>query len=142
MQQTKLVAALVVIGAFIAGGALGVAGDRALRSDGHDGGPSDPHTFWDRTAKEWGLSQGQRNVVDSLMDAQHGKISALYKPLRPSIDSVDALARIISDSTQAQLRRTLTPDQQAKFDAMRADMKSRDAERDAQRKAQRRPRRN
>jgi hypothetical protein len=68
------------------------------------------------------------------MDAQHAKISALYKPLRPAIDSVDALARVISDSTQAQLRRALTPDQQKKLDAMRADMKKRDAERRARRR--------
>lgn len=134
MQQTKLVAALVIIGAFIAGGAIGVAGDRALRSDARNSGPMDPHTFWDRTATEWGLSTAQRRIVDSLMDAQHAKISALYKPLRPAIDSVDALARVISDSTQAQLRRALTPDQQKKLDAMRADMKKRDAERRARRR--------
>ena len=134
MQQTKFVAALVIIGAFVAGGALGVAGDRALRTNSRNSGPGDPHTFWDRTATEWGLNTNQRHIIDSLMDGQHAKISALYKPLRPTIDSVDALARVISDSTQASLRRALTPDQQKKFDAMRADMKKRDADR--------RPRRN
>lgn len=137
MQQTKLVAALVIIGAFVAGGAIGVAGDRALRPDSHAGGPVDSRTFWDRTATEWGLSQAQRTVVDSLMDAQHKKMSALYKPLRPTIDSVDALARIISDSTQNQLRLVLTPEQQKKLDAMRADMRKRDAERRARRMQQR-----
>lgn len=140
MQQTKFVAALVIIGAFVAGGALGVAGDRALRTGargdggGGGGGGGNPHTFWDRTAKEWGLNTEQRHTIDSLMDAQHGKISALYKPLRPAIDSADALARVISDSTQASLRRVLTPDQQKKFDAMRADMKKRDSDRRSRRK--------
>jgi len=128
MQQTKLVAALAILGAFVAGGALGVAGDRALRSNSRGGG-GDPHTFWDRTAKEWGLNADQRHVIDSLMDSQHAKISALYKPLRPAIDSVDSVAHVISDSTQASLRRALTPDQQKKFDAMRADMKKRDSDR-------------
>ncbi|MEO7217557.1 MAG: hypothetical protein ABI026_05140 [Gemmatimonadaceae bacterium] len=134
MQQTKLVAALVIIGAFVAGGAIGVAGDRALRPGGHSGGPSDSRTFWDRTATEWGLSTTQRAVVDSLMDAQHSKISALYKPLRPAIDSADSLARIISDSTQSELRRVLTPEQQTKLDAMRADMRKRDSTRRTRRK--------
>ena len=134
MQQTKLVAALVIIGSFVAGGAIGVAGDRALRSDARNGSPMDPHTFWDRTATEWGLSTAQRQIVDSLMDAQHAKISALYKPLRPAIDSVDAVAGVISESTQAQVRFDLTPDQQKKLDAMRADMKKRDAERRARRR--------
>lgn len=134
MQQTKLVAALVILGAFVAGGALGVAGDRALRTNsrggggGGGGGGGNPRTFWDRTASEWGLNADQRHIIDSLMDAQHAKISALYKPLRPAIDSVDGLAHVISDSTQADLRRVLTPEQQKKFDAMRAAMKQRDAD--------------
>jgi Spy/CpxP family protein refolding chaperone len=131
MQQTKLVAALVIAGAFVAGAAIGVAGDRALRPDSHGGGPVDSRTFWDRTAREWGLTPAQRSVVDSLMDAQHKKMAALYRPLRPTIDSVDALARIISDSTQDQLRRVLTPDQQKKLDALRAEMRKRDADRRA-----------
>jgi Spy/CpxP family protein refolding chaperone len=133
MQQTKLVAALVIIGAFVAGGAIGVAGDRALRPDAHAGGPVDSRTFWDRTATEWGLTAAQRAVVDSLMDAQRKKMSALYKPLRPTMDSVDALARVISDSTQDQLRRVLTPDQQKKLDALRAEMRKREAARHAHR---------
>ena len=133
MQQTKLVAALVIIGAFVAGGAVGVAADRALRPDRHAGGPIDSRTFWDRTATEWGLTPAQRTVVDSLMDAQRRKMWALYKPLRPAMDSVDALARIVSDSTQDQLRRILTPDQQKKLDALRAGMRRRDADRHARR---------
>ena len=133
MQQTKLAAALVVIGAFVAGGAIGVAGDRALRPAATAGGPVDSRTFWDRTAADWGLTTDQRKVVDSLMDAQHKKISVLYKPLRPALDSVDALARSISDSTQDRLRQVLTPDQQKKLDALRAEMRKRDAERRARR---------
>jgi hypothetical protein len=132
MQQSKLVAALVIIGAFIAGGAIGVAGDRAVRPDNHSG-PVDSRTFWDRTAAEWGLSSAQRTVVDSLMDAQRKKISAIYKPLRPTMDSVDALARMVSDSTQDQLRRVLNADQQKKLDALRAEMRKHDAERRARR---------
>jgi hypothetical protein len=135
MQQTKLVAALVVIGAFVAGGAIGVAGDRALRSSHRSDGPSDARSFWDRTATEWGLSQTQRKVVDSLMDAQHRKISALYKPLRPAIDSVDSLAGLVSDSTQKALRSILTPEQQVKLDSMRADMRRRDSVRRVRRKS-------
>ena len=133
MQQTKLVAALVIVGAFVAGAAVGVAGDRALRPAGFAGGPVDSRTFWDRTATEWGLTPAQRVVVDSLMDAQHKKMFALYTPLRPTMDSVDALARMISDSTQDQLRKVLTPDQQTKLDVMRAQMRRHDAERRARR---------
>src|SRR6185312_6340028 len=132
MQQSKLVAGLVIIGAFIAGGAIGVAGDRALRPD-NASGPVDSHTFWNRTATEWGLTSAQRAVVDSLMDAQRKKISAIYKPLRPTLDSADALAHLVSDSTQDALRRVLNPEQQKKLDALRAEMRKHDAERRARR---------
>jgi Spy/CpxP family protein refolding chaperone len=133
MQQTKFAAALVIIGAFIAGGAIGVAADRALSPNSVAAGSDDSRTFWDRTATEWGLSSSQRTVVDSLMDVQRKKIWVLYKPLRPSLDSLDAIARTISDSTQDQLRLVLTPDQQKKLDALRAEMRKRDAERRARR---------
>ena len=133
MQQTKLVAALVMVGVFIAGGAIGVAGDRALRPSAHASGPIDSRTFWDRTATEWELTPAQRTVIDSLMDAQRTKMSALYKPLRPTMDSVDALARAISDSTQDQLRQVLNANQQKKLDAMRAGMRKHEAERRARR---------
>ncbi|HWG35545.1 MAG TPA: hypothetical protein VN650_15380 [Gemmatimonadaceae bacterium] len=132
MQQSKLVAGLVIIGAFIAGGAIGVAGDRALRPD-NASGPVDSRTFWNRTATEWGLTSAQRAVVDSLMDAQRKKISAIYKPLRPTLDSADALAHLVSDSTQDALRRVLDPEQQKKLDALRAEMRKHDAARRARR---------
>ncbi len=133
MQQTKLVAALVVIAAFVAGGAIGVAGDRALRPDSPAGGPVDSRTFWDRTAADWGLSGAQRKVVDSLMDVQRRKMTALYRPLRPTMDSVDAIARKISDTTQTELRRILTPAQQVKLDELRNEMRKRDSARRARR---------
>jgi Spy/CpxP family protein refolding chaperone len=133
MQQTKLVAALVVIGAFVAGGAIGVSADRALAPDSRTGGSVDSRTFWDRTATEWGLTPAQRKVVDSLMDEQHKKMWTLYQPLRPTLDSVDALARVISDSTQNHLRLVLNPEQQKKLDALRTEMRRRDAERRAHR---------
>ena len=133
MQHTKFAAALVIIGAFIAGGAIGVPADRALRPSNIAAGSQDSRTFWDRTAKEWGLSSSQRAVVDSLMDVQRKKIWVLYKPLHPALDSLDAIARTISDSTQDQLRLVLTPDQQKKLDALRAEMRKRDAERRARR---------
>ena len=133
MQRTKLVAALVVLGAFVAGAAIGVAGDRAFHARDRALLPSDPRTFWNEVKDEWGLTAAQRNVLDSLMDAQHVKIAAIYKPIRPSLDSMNASARAVSDSTLAQLRLVLTPDQQIKLDRLRDEMRRRDVERRAQR---------
>ncbi|HEV2643688.1 MAG TPA: hypothetical protein VGT98_13315 [Candidatus Elarobacter sp.] len=133
MQRPKLIAALVVLGAFLAGGVIGIAADRAMRANDHGYRSVDSRTYWDRIGSEWGLTSAQRTVIDSLMDAQRRKISALYRPLRPVMDSVNAQARAVGDSTQAQLRLVLTPAQQKKLDAMRAEMRRHEAERRARR---------
>lgn len=127
MQRPQLVAALVVIGALVAGIALGVAGERVVCESHHERAP-DSRTYWNRIGKEWGLSTSQRRVVDSLMDAQREKITAIYAPLHPSLDSAYAQSRRVSDSTQEALRQILTPEQRQKLDAMRAEMRKREAE--------------
>lgn len=125
MQHPKLVAALVVLGAFVGGAAIGVAGDRAAHADEPGSHSTDSRTYWNRIGEEWGLTPPQRQVIDSLMDAQRRKISALYAPLRPAMDSVNERARAVTDSTQAQLRLVLTAEQRVKLDAMRADLRRR-----------------
>ncbi len=133
MQHSKLLAALVILGAFVGGAAIGVAGDRATRTGERGSGPVDSRTYWDRIGAEWKLTPQQRVVIDSLMDAQRHKVSALYAPLRPTMDSVNARARSVTDSTQAQLRLLLNADQRVKLDAMRAELKRRRDERRARR---------
>lgn len=133
MQQSKLLAALVVLGAFLGGTAIGVAGDRAAHATQSGPRATDSRTYWDRIGAEWKLTPPQRVVIDSLMDAQRRKISALYTPLRPALDSVNARARAVSDSTQTQLRLVLNPEQRVKLDAMRAEMMRRREERRAHR---------
>ena len=51
---------------------------------------------------------------------KHRQIVALYKPVKPQLDSIAVVARVVSDSTHAQIKRLLNPDQQAKLDKMRA----------------------
>lgn len=132
MQRPKLVAGLIVLGSFLAGAAIGVAGDRAVHASDR-GHATDSRTYWDRIGKEWGLTASQRQVIDSLMDAQRRKITAIYGPLRPTVDSANARARLVSDSTQAQLRLVLTPEQRTKLDAMREEVRRREAEHRARR---------
>lgn len=135
MQQSKLLASLVLLGAFIGGAAIGVAGDRAAHAEERNSHSLDSRSYWDRIGAEWKLTPAQRTVIDSLMDAQRRKITALYAPLRPALDSVNTRAGAVSDSTQAQLRLILTPEQRVKLDAMRAELKRRRAERRARREA-------
>jgi len=66
-----------------------------------------------------------------LMDVQHRKIAALFLPFRPKMDSLSEIAQHISDSTQAELRIVLTPEQRVKMDAMRVEARRHAAERRA-----------
>jgi hypothetical protein len=67
--------------------------------------------------------------VDSLIEQKHRQIVALYKPVKPQLDSIAVLARVVSDSTHAQIKRLLDPDQQVKLDKMRAEARRDLAER-------------
>jgi hypothetical protein len=80
-------------------------------------------------AEELKLTPQQQTSVDSLIEQKHRQIMALYKPLKPQLDSTAVLVRVVSDSTHAQIKRLLNPDQQVKLDKMRAAARRELAER-------------
>ena len=127
MDRTKSYALMFLLGAFIAGGALGFSADRAMRG-GH-GRERGPRAYRQRMAEELNLTPKQQASVDSLIEQKHRQIMALYKPLKPQLDSTAVLARVVSDSTHAQIKRLLNPGQQAKLDKMRAAARKELAER-------------
>ena len=127
MDRTKGYALMFLLGAFIAGGALGFSADRAMRG-GHsrDRGP---RAYRQRMAEELKLTPKQQASMDSLIDLKHRQIMALYKPLKSQLDSTAVLARVVSDSTHAQIKRLLNPDQQVKLEKMRTAARKELAER-------------
>jgi Spy/CpxP family protein refolding chaperone len=127
MNRTKGYAVMFLLGAFIAGGALGFSADRAIRG-GH-GRERGQRGYRQRVAEALNLTPQQQASMDSLIDLKHRQIMALYKPLKPQLDSTAVLARVVSDSTHAQIKRLLNPDQQVKLDRMRAAARKELAER-------------
>ena len=125
MQNSKGYALLFLLGAFIAGGALGFTADRMVHSDRDSHGRQD---FRTRMAEELQLTPSQKTAIDSLMEERHRQIVALFKPVKPQLDSINAAARVVSDSTHEQIKRLLNPTQQAEFDRMR-DAARKEAER-------------
>jgi len=123
VQQSKRAAVLVLIAAFGAGGAVGVAADRLLhiRHLENQCGMS----YLDQITHDWHLSPAQRQSIDAIMDRQHQQITVLYKPLTTQMDSLGKVADHINDSTQRQIRAVLTPEQLALMDSLRADEKRR-----------------
>lgn len=126
MRNSKGFALVFLLGAFIAGGALGFTADRILHSServtrGHE-------DFRQRMAEELHLNPRQKTAIDSLMMERHRQIVALFKPVKPQLDSIGAAARAVSDSTHEQIKRLLDPTQQVAFDKMR-DAARKDMER-------------
>lgn len=128
MDRSKGYALMFLLGAFLAGGALGFSADRAMRG-GHSREMRGQRAYRQRLAEELNLTPQQRTSVDSLLEQKHRQIVALYKPMKPELDSVATLARVVGDSTHAQIKRLLNPDQQVKLDKMRADARRDLAER-------------
>jgi Spy/CpxP family protein refolding chaperone len=119
MERSKGYALMFLLGAFITGGALGFTADRMMGA-GHSREMRGPRGYRQKLARELDLTPVQQASVDSLMEQKHRQIVALYKPVRPQLDSIAVVARVVSDSTHAQIKRLLNADQQAKLDRMRA----------------------
>src|SRR3954453_14674280 len=118
MERSKGYAMMFLLGAFVAGGALGFTADRVMDTK-HGRETRGPHPYRQRMADELKLSPQQQASIDSLIEQKHRQILALYKPVKPQLDSIAILARDVSDSTHAQIKKLLDPDQQQKLDRMR-----------------------
>ena len=128
MERSKGYALMFLLGAFIAGGALGFTADRVMDSKhGREG--RGPRAYRQRMAEELKLTPQQQASVDSLIEQKHRQIVALYKPVKPQLDSIAVTARVVSDSTHAQIKRLLNAEQQVKLDKMRAGARRELAER-------------
>ena len=119
MERSKGYALMFLLGAFVTGGALGLTADRVI-GGGHNREMRGPRAYRQKMAEELKLTPQQQTSMDSLMEQKRSQIVALYKPVRPQLDSIAIAARVVSDSTHAQIKRLLNPDQQAKLDRMRA----------------------
>ena len=119
MDRSKGYALMFLLGAFIAGGALGFTADRVMDAKrGH--GDRGARAYRQRMAEELNLTAAQQASIDSLIEEKHRQIMALYKPVKPQLDSIAVLSREVSDSTHEQVKRLLNADQQQKLDRMRA----------------------
>jgi Spy/CpxP family protein refolding chaperone len=118
MDRSKGYALMFLLGAFIAGGALGFTANRVM--DAKRDHARGPRAYRQRMAEELKLTPQQQTSIDSLIEQKHRQIIALYKPVQPQLDSIAKLARVVSDSTHEQIKRLLSAEQGAKLDKMRA----------------------
>jgi hypothetical protein len=117
IQKSKGMAVMFLLGAFLTGGALGFTADHLVERGKRSVRPRESMSA--RVARELNLTPAQKISLDSLMERRREQIREIYRPLRPQLDSLEKAGRSISDSTHAQVRRILTPEQQVKWDEMR-----------------------
>ena len=68
-----------------------------------------------RFSKELHLTPEQQKQVSAIFDAKHPQMAAMHAEMRPKFEA-------LRNSTQAEIRKILTPDQQSKFNEMNAKM--------------------
>lgn len=116
MTRTKGLALAFYLAAAVTGLAIGVAADRMLfpasttRASGR--------ALRDRFSKDLKLTADQRSAVDNILDARFRAESILVVPIRPSLDSIRAEARL-------KISAILTPEQQRVYEQMQRDQKAR-----------------
>src|SRR3954465_14259496 len=79
MDKSKGYALMFLLGAFVAGGALGFTADHVI--DAKHGRDRGPRAYRQRMVDELKLTPSQQTSVDSLIEQKHRQIVALYKPV-------------------------------------------------------------
>ncbi len=101
---------MFLLGAFLTGGAVGFAADRAV-TRARPVRASDDRAMRDEFAQEMSLSTDQRRVIDSVFDWRRARDRELMQIIQPSRDS-------LRDSARVLIRAHLTDEQQTKFTAL------------------------
>jgi len=121
--RPKSLAMLFLIGAFLTGGAVGYAADRAMTKPAPQ--RYDERAMREELARELHLAPDQQIKVDSAIAWRRSRSRSIMKVVQPSLDAVRDSARTMMmntlDSTQqAALRRLIERNQRTADSAARA----------------------
>ena len=116
VQRTKSLAVMFLLGATLAGGALGFSADRMMSHARV--GTKDRLSVRDQLSADLSLTPGQRAAVDSILDDRHRQFAEAMKPIRPRLDSIRLNAR-------SQIMNHLDAAQQDRFRRMLEEMEER-----------------
>lgn len=118
MSGSKSVALTLLLGAVLLGGVLGFTVDRVMRPETVCEERVSRDEARKRFADDIGLDDEQRVRMNTLLDARNAKLDSIYDSVRP-------MTRAVRDSTSAEFRAMLTPEQLARLEAMRQRDKER-----------------
>lgn len=123
-QQSKSLAIVFLVGAFLAGGGVVYAADRAMTKRPYMRQMS-KQQFRDAFAAQLGLRPEQRVVVDSIFEWRGKRHQEIRNIIKPAIDS-------LYDSARVSIMQHLDSTQRVRFQAM---LDSSNATRDSVRRA-------
>jgi Spy/CpxP family protein refolding chaperone len=109
-RRVWLLGTLVLVLTFLAGGMAGAAWDRFHRhGDDSRGGRGGPRHFVEMLKHRYHLTDQQAQRIDVIVARRRPRVDSLMATVQPQL-------RAAFDSTNAEIRVVLTPEQRAKFD--------------------------
>jgi len=110
MKDSKKLALMFLLGAFLTGGVLGFTANRYMQRDqcASDSGTNSVLATLSQRLK---LSAEQQHKVDSILDDRARQYREVTEPLRPQVEAIKLNAR-------EQIRRILSEEQKQEFQAL------------------------
>lgn len=111
MNDSKNLAMMFLLGAFLTGGVLGFTADRYMNRDRVCTSSNSSSAVMDMMTQRLHLSEEQRQTIDSILDQRSKQYRVVMEPVRPRLDS-------IKENARDQMRRVLSEEQRAEFEAL------------------------
>ena len=118
MRGTKLTAALLLAVVFVVGGFTGMAMEEALGIDWFEFLDDEDDDSANSLLGGLDLTAAQRERADGILEREEDRLEDYWETRLPEIQS-------ILDSTYAEIRATLDPEQQAAFDQRVRELRGR-----------------
>ena len=111
MKDSKNLALMFLLGAFLTGGVLGFTATGYMKRDQVCTSGNGSTNLLATLSERLRLSSDQQHTVDSILDDRSRQYRALTEPIRPQVDA-------IKENAREQIRRVLTEEQKREFQAL------------------------
>ncbi|MBK6843333.1 MAG: hypothetical protein IPK33_24400 [Gemmatimonadetes bacterium] len=111
MKDSKNLALMFLLGAFLTGGVLGFTANGYMKRDQVCTSGNGSTNLLATLSQRLRLSSDQQHTVDSILDDRSRQYRALTEPIRPQVDA-------IKENAREQIRRVLTEEQKREFQAL------------------------
>jgi Spy/CpxP family protein refolding chaperone len=110
-RRVWVLAAVALLLTFVAGSLAGAAWERYHHRPErrHEGGGRGSRHFGEMLKRRYGLSDAQATRIEAIVQRRQPRVDSLMSTVQPQV-------RAAFDSTSAEIRVLLTPEQRVKFD--------------------------